>query len=199
MSSTNEYQILLDVVRQNFASVVWTHKIQIKQADIYAIRYRRLEIANIALAAATSCGAVSIFAGQNHFIPKLITVVFSFATTALAAYQKRFDLNAMEKQNKDAADHFLVIRNDLLHLIAEIHMQKETVGELNKRFYEIEEKFNSLYLSAPSTTDQAVKAAAKALGENRDYTYTNDEIDRFLPPALRGTVKKKEDTDGSGS
>lgn len=145
MSSTNEYQILLDVVRQNFASVVWTHKIQIKQADIYAIRYRRLEIANIALAAATSCGAVSIFAGQNHFIPKLITVVFSFATTALAAYQKRFDLNAMEKQNKDAAEHFLVIRNDLLHLIAEIHMQKETVGELNKRFYEIEEKFNSLY------------------------------------------------------
>ena len=76
MSSTNEYQILLDVVRQNFASVVWTHKIQIKQADIYAIRYRRLEIANIALAAATSCGAVSIFAGQNHFIPKLITLFF---------------------------------------------------------------------------------------------------------------------------
>ena len=32
MSSTNEYQILLDVVRQNFASVVWTHKIQIKQS-----------------------------------------------------------------------------------------------------------------------------------------------------------------------
>lgn len=30
------YQVLLDVVRQNFASVVWTHKIQEKQADIYA-------------------------------------------------------------------------------------------------------------------------------------------------------------------
>ena len=31
----NEYQILLDIVRQTFASVVWTHKIQEKQADIY--------------------------------------------------------------------------------------------------------------------------------------------------------------------
>ena len=39
--NTNEYQVLLDVVRQNYASVVWTHKIQIKQADIYATRYRR--------------------------------------------------------------------------------------------------------------------------------------------------------------
>lgn len=37
--NTNEYQVLLDVVRQNYASVVWTHKIQIKQADIYATRF----------------------------------------------------------------------------------------------------------------------------------------------------------------
>lgn len=29
----NEYQVLLVVVRQNYASVVWTHEIQDKQAD----------------------------------------------------------------------------------------------------------------------------------------------------------------------
>lgn len=38
--SKNEYQVLLDAVRQNYASAVWTHKIQIKQADIYAVQYR---------------------------------------------------------------------------------------------------------------------------------------------------------------
>ena len=189
--NTNEYQVLLDVVRQNYTSVVWTHKIQIKQADIYASRYSCLETANILLAAVASCGAVSIFADQDSFILKIVTVIFSFATTALAAYQRSFDLKTMEKQHKDAAEHFLVIRNDLLHLIAEIHMQKETVNELDKRFHEIEEKYNSLYLSAPSTTSAAVKAAAEALGENKEYTYTSDEIDWFLPPALRGFVKKK--------
>ena len=135
--NTNEYQVLLDVVRQNYASVVWTHKIQIKQADIYASRYSCLETANILLAAVASCGAVSIFADQDSFILKIVTVIFSFATTALAAYQRSFDLKTMEKQHKDAAEHFLVIRNDLLHLIAEIHMQKETVNELDKRFHEI--------------------------------------------------------------
>lgn len=35
---TREYKILLDVVRQSYASVVWTHKIQEKQADIYSER-----------------------------------------------------------------------------------------------------------------------------------------------------------------
>jgi hypothetical protein len=29
----NNRQVLLDEVRQNYASVVWTHKIQEKQAD----------------------------------------------------------------------------------------------------------------------------------------------------------------------
>lgn len=69
--NTNEYQVLLDVVRQNYASVVWTHKIQIKQADIYATRYRHLENINVILAAATSCGAVSIFADQDSFVLKI--------------------------------------------------------------------------------------------------------------------------------
>lgn len=47
----NNHQILLDEVRQNFASVVWTHKIQEKQADIYAEQYKLLETINILLAA----------------------------------------------------------------------------------------------------------------------------------------------------
>ena len=46
-----DYQVLLDVVRQNFASVVWTHKIQEKQADIYAERYKLLETINVIVAA----------------------------------------------------------------------------------------------------------------------------------------------------
>lgn len=46
MEMENKYQLLLDVVRQNFASAVWTHKIQEKQADIYGENYSRLESLN---------------------------------------------------------------------------------------------------------------------------------------------------------
>ena len=161
--NTNEYQVLLDIVRQNYASVVWTHKIQIKQADIYATRYRRLENFNVILAAATSCGAVSIFADQDSFVLKIATVILSFITTAVTTYLKCFDLKAMEKQHKDAAEHFLVVRNELLHLIGEIHMQEKSVNELDEKFHGIEETLNALYLSAPSTTDDAVVAASIAV------------------------------------
>ncbi|UQK52214.1 hypothetical protein [Faecalibacterium sp. IP-3-29] len=35
--------------------------------------------------------------------------------------------------------------------------------------------------------------------DEKDYTYTNDEIDRFLPPTLKGTIKKKEYVDGTSN
>ena len=78
-------------------------------------------------------------------------------------------------------------------------MQEKSVNELDEKFHRIEETLNALYLSAPSTTDDAVVAASIALGTNKDYTYTNDEIDRFLPPTLKGAIKKKEYVDGTSN
>ena len=110
----NNHQILLDEVRQNFASVVWTHKIQEKQADIYAEQYKLLETINILLAAATSCGIITtIFV--DGIVAKVITACLSFGTLAITAYFKSFDLKSMEERHRTAANKFIVIRNRLLH------------------------------------------------------------------------------------
>ena len=195
----NGYQVLLDVVRLNYVSVVWTHKIQEKQADIYAAQYKGIESFNVILAALTSCGAVSIFTNPDSLALKIATVVLSFATTAVTAYLKSFDLKAMEKQHKDAANNFLVIRNELLQIIAEIHMQKKMISEIDKEFRDITAGLNSLYLSAPSTTAVAVASAEKALGPDKEYTYADADIDRFLPPNLRGPLMYKENANGDGN
>ena len=41
-----------------------------------------------------------------------------------------------------------------------------------------------LYQSAPNTTDKAVKLARKALNVSKDNTFTEDEINAFLPDEL---------------
>lgn len=53
------------------------------------------------------------FADQDSFVLKIATVILSFITTAVTTYLKCFDLKTMEKQHKDAAEHFLVVRNEL--------------------------------------------------------------------------------------
>lgn len=110
MALTNhEYQVLLDVVRQNYASVVWTHKIQEKQIDIYTSYYKKLQIVNILFAPLTSIGI--IFVGDSfQFAIKAFTLITLFILTIF----KSFDLNNMSGKNKEADNKFFVIRNEIL-------------------------------------------------------------------------------------
>lgn len=182
---TREYKILLDVVRQSYASVVWTHKIQEKQADIYSERKNFLETVNIIVATLTSCGVTSIVVNKDSFVLKLITFVLSFITVAITAYFKNVDLKSLQKQHKDAADNFIVIRNELLQVITDICMRNEEVKSLNDRYKSIMERLNKLYINAPIVSERAGKRAADAFAKEKGYSYKEEEIDRFLPPELR--------------
>ena len=99
-SMNNEYQMLLDEVRQNYASVVWTHKIQEKQADIYHEKYAKLETVNILVASVTSCGIVSTIFCDNIWA-KIIAAVLSFITLTITAYFKSFDIKGIKSSVSD--------------------------------------------------------------------------------------------------
>ncbi len=186
-----EYQKLLDLVRQNFASVVWTHKIQEKQSEIYEDKYKKIECANIFTAALTSCGVFSTFY-QDFWLFKVLTILLSFVTVFIASYMKSFDFKTLGKGNKEYANKFLVIRNKLLSVIADIHLMKKPVEEIQEQFETILNELNEYYVNAPTTTDKAVSKASEALKVNKDYTFTNEEIDRFLPESLRGKIENDE-------
>lgn len=185
----NNYQLLLDEVRQNYAGVVWTHKIQEKQADIYHEQYSKIETANILAASATSCGIVSAILCDSIWA-KIIAAVLSFITITISTYFKSFDIKEMEKHNKEYANKFLIIRNRLMHIVCNLHMKKRNIAEINTEYISIMDELNELYVSAPSTTKEAVDRATEALKVDKEYTYTEEEIDNFLPPALRGEVEE---------
>jgi hypothetical protein len=183
-----QYQKLLDLVRQNYASIVWTHKIQEQQAEIYEEKYRFIECINIFTAALTSCGVFSTFY-QDQLWVKVITILLSFSTLFITAYLKSFDLKSMAEENKDYANKFLVVRNKMLSTIAEIHMMKNSVEGIQEKYELILSESNEIYISAPSTSNNAVKRAKIRLEVEKDYTFSDEEIDRFLPESLRGKIK----------
>ena len=187
----NDYQVLCDLIRQQYASVVWTHKIQEKQADIYAERYSRLETINIITAALTSCGIVGmIFHNENALWLKIVTAFFSFATLAISAYYKSFDPSAKSKENKDAANKLIGIRNELLSLIADCHFQNKSAEEIKNKFDDVNLRLNKMYLELPATTSKAVERATIAL-KNNEYSYDDEEINRFLVSSLKEKVTTK--------
>lgn len=178
------YKMLEDVVRDSYASVVWSHKIQEKQADIYAEKFKKMETVNIGAASLTSVGIVALIFTDPLWL-KLASALISFATVYITAYFKSFDLQKFITSHKAAANKLIAVRDQYKVLLTEIKLKVDSVENLLSRYKELVEKTDAIYLEAPTTTDEAVDKASEALKVKKDNTFTDAEIDSFLPLSLR--------------
>lgn len=185
----DQYNILEDAVRDMFARAVWSHKIQEKQADVYQQQYKFMETLNIICASLTSVGILSIIFSDKLWV-KIVSTVLSFVTVFIGAYFKSFAPHKLEKAHKEAANNLLIVRNEITCLITSIKLKNKPVGELEDRYRALMEKANEIYKDAPTTTDKAVKLAKKALKVKGDNTFSNEEIDSYLPPGLQKRDRK---------
>lgn len=180
----DKYLILEDCIRKTYGNVVWCHKIQEKQADIYSNRYKRLETAKIVVASFTSCGIISVIFTDDLWL-KIVSAVLSLVTIFITAYFKSFDLNNLTKAHKQSALEFLEVRNELELLLLSIHLREDSINNIKEKYALLVQKMNTVNSKAPNCTDKAVEKAEEALKVKKDNTYSDDEIDLFLPNKLR--------------
>jgi hypothetical protein len=180
----DSYKVLEDTVRDSYASVVWSHKIQEKQSDIYAEKYKKMETVNIATASLTSVGIVAMIFTDPLWL-KLVSALISFATVYITAYYKSFDLQKLVASHKATANKLIAVRDQYKLLLMKIHCQIDTVETLVSRYDELIKETGAIYLEAPSTTNDAVARAREALKVTQDNTFSAEEIDSFLPESLR--------------
>lgn len=180
----DNYQMLESVVRDSYASIVWSHKIQEKQSDIYSDMYKRLETAKILLSAITSGGIIALIF-TNTFWLKLITATISVITVFINGYFKSFDLQKSISTHKQTANRLIIVRDQYKVLLTKIKMRSESAEDLLLEYQKLIEESDNIYLEAPSTTSKAVDKASKALKITKDNTFLDDEIDSFLPRGLK--------------
>lgn len=179
-----DYKTLEDVVRDSYIGVVWSHKIQEKQSDIYAEKFKKMETVNIGVASLTSVGIVAMIFTDPLWL-KLVSALISFATVYITAYFKSFDLQKLITSHKATANKLITVRDRYKVLLARIKLQNGSVEELFIRYDELVKEADAIYQEAPSTTDEAVERASEALKIKKDNTFTDEEIDLFLPNSLR--------------
>ena len=184
MAMDDNYEVIETSVRDTFASVVWSHKIQEKQADIYSERFKCLETAKILSASLTSVGLVSLVFTDQPWI-KLCSALISFVSVFVSTFFKSFDLQAMVSQHKAAANNLLEVRDQLKLILLQIHLKQESVQAIYKKYEGVVQQLDKVYTDSPNTTDKAVTRAREALNVSKDNTFSDDEIDSFLPIGLR--------------
>jgi hypothetical protein len=64
-------------------------------------------------------------------------------------------------------------------------MQAITNEQAIARREELQKKLAAVYKGAPQTNGKAYAAAQTALKQNEEFTFSDSEIDKFLPASLR--------------
>ena len=191
-SQTNDTEasrsILEGQLRECFGRVVYTHKTHEKCADILLIRLSRVKLWQIILSAITTAGFISTVFGADK-IGALLGVLVSTALLALNAYTKNYDLGELAQKHRQAGADLWIIREKYLSLITDLKMGEKPIETLQQERDTLLDELHTVYSGAPSTTYEAYKKAQEALQKLEDMTFSDEEIDAFLPKALKKANK----------
>lgn len=181
-----EFTHLDDQIRECFGRVVYTHKTHEKMADLCTRTLARFKLGQIAVSALTSSGVLAIvFMDQPSIVLKVATAVLSLASLWITGYMKGFDPGGSAQKHRDAAASLWPIRESYLSLLTDLRMQSISPEAAVGRRDELQAMLAAIYKSAPQTNASAYALAQTALKDNEEYTFSDYEIDVFVPVSLR--------------
>lgn len=177
-------KILEGQIRECYGRVVYSHKTHEKCSDILLTRLSNIKLWQIILSALTTGGFISTFFGAGE-IGTGLGVVVSTLLLVLNAYTKNYDLGELAQKHKQAANEIWLIRERYLSLLTDLAMGEKPIGQLQLERDALLESLHSAYSGSPSTTFEAYKKAQDALKTKEDMTFSDEEIDAFLPKELK--------------
>lgn len=187
-SQTNENldarTVLEGQLRECYGRVVYSHKTHEKCSDILLERLSAIKLWQIILSALTTGGFISTFFGADN-IGAGIGLVLSTILLVLNAYTKNYDLGESAQKHKQAANDIWLIRERYLSLLTDLAMKEVSIDQLKTERDTLLESLHSVYVGSPSTTFEAYRKAQNALQAKEDMTFSDDEIDAFLPSELK--------------
>lgn len=177
-------KILEGQLRECYGRVVYTHKTHEKCADILLARLSKIKLAQIVLSALSTGGFISTLLGAG-VVGSVFGVIVSTALLILNAYTKNYDLGELAQKHKQAASDIWLIRESYLSLITDLVSRSAPLAVVLKGRDNLLERLHGIYSGSPSTTYAAYRKAQGALQKNEDMTFSDAEIDAFLPSQLK--------------
>lgn len=182
--TTEPRHILEGQLRECYGRVVYSHKAHEKCADILLSRLSAIKLWQIILSAITTGGFIAAVLGAGK-VGAAVGMVISIVLLVMNAYTKNYDLGELAQKHKQAANDLWIVRETYLSLLVDLRMKEKPLESLQRQRDELVEQLHTVYSSAPSTTFQAYKKAQEALKKVEDMTFSDAEIDAFLPRELK--------------
>lgn len=183
-SQANELQILEAQLRENYGKIVYSHKTQEKCADILSKRNNCIKNIQIILSALITTGLlVRVFKGEEWAL--IVSTILSAIQFGFTSFLKEYNLGETIQKHSTAALELFDIREKYLSLLTDLKAGLLTPKIIIEKRNELLEELSKTYKGSPRTFSKAYKNAQKALQVNDELTFSDEEIDKFLPNILR--------------
>jgi hypothetical protein len=183
----NSIAVLEAQIRECFGRVVYSHKTHEKCADIYAHRSRLTKGAQLVLSALVTGGLLTALLGDANktYTATVIAAILSTALLVLNSYAKDLDPGQQVEAHRKTATALWDIRESYLSLLTDVKSGVIAPDAARSLRDKLQSAAGAVYAVAPRTLPKAYAEASKALKLNEELTFTDEEIDKFLPAALR--------------
>lgn len=172
----------IQAIRHSFGRVVYSHKTHEKAREIASRNANVVKWVNIVLTTLTS-GALltTVITDQRALL--WTSTALSALTLAFVVFQLSFDPAKEAERHRTTAKELWLVREQYINLLADIAADPSTV-DIAKRRDELTDQLQAIYKFAPDTSGKAYGAAQRALKVSEDMTFSEDEINKFLPESL---------------
>lgn len=174
---------LLDSIRESFGRVVYTHKTYEKMADRLTATAAIFKWAELILIALTAGSTIKVLVSPGRPFD-IVSAVLASLSLLVTIYQFRFNPDQLIQSHRAAAKKLWLIREKYIALITDLSTDAIDPTTARQRRDALIQDVYAVYDAAPSTNSRAYQAAQAALKINEEMTFSDKEIDQFLPASL---------------
>ncbi len=177
-------QILEAQLRECFGRVVYSHKTHEKCADLLLAKWANIKLWQLILSALSTAGFISAVAGAEK-VGSIAGATIASILLVLNAYTKNYDLGQLAQKHKQTGCDLWFVRERYLSLITDLAMREKPIESLQTERDKVLKDLHAIYAGAPPTNGKAYGQAQVALQQNEELTFSEKEIDAFLPKPLK--------------
>lgn len=170
-------------LREMYGRAAYTHKTHEKMADGYVARYKCIKLIEIVLSAATTTSLLVALFGDSD-AATAVGAVLSAILAGCTLYFKEASLGEQAQMHTEVGAKIWGVREALLSLMVDLKDGRAMV-EIRQERDHLNAVLEDIYKAAPRTNPKSYAAAQKALKEEEELYFSDEELNKMLLKQLR--------------
>lgn len=180
----------LSIIRQSFASTVFTHKVQEVAAENQEKNVFTIKIVNIVLVSIVLILLIIQATKPEVLLFSYIGAGITVAEVIFLIIQLTFSFEQRVVMHKNSALKYMGLRDAYRSLIADVMSESVPTDQIISRRDLLQREYQVISDLAPQTGPKEYTEAQKRLNkrgevQGEEFTLSDEEIDWFLPERLR--------------